>query len=369
MELAIGFVACTAFGLYLILIGYFYHGWIKKNPYILKTAASTPISILIPFRNEEKELPKLVEALKQQSLPSCLFEVLFIDDHSTDNSVLTLQNLIGDKTNYFLYHATSRGKKQAIKHAVNLCQYNHIVTTDADCIPTKQWLEYISCFISDNEPDIIIGSVFFHKRNSWFSAFQFYEFISLIISGAGAALKKTPIMCNAANLTFTKDLYIKAQPYILNKYASGDDIFLLHYAKKNNYKIDFLKSKECTVFTSSTNSLSEFFQQRIRWASKSKGYTDVMTIAVALIVFITCLSEISLPLIFIFNPFIGALLTILFVLKMTLDFKVIQSGSNFLNQKLKTKDFLGFSIAYPIYIVSTALLSFISKTNWKNRRV
>ncbi len=369
MELILESIVFTTFSLYLIIIGYFYLGWIKEKPYNLMSKPTIPLSIIVPFRNEEKALPFLIEALKQQSLPSYLYEVLFIDDHSTDNSVATLQKLIANEPNYFLHHTPSKGKKQAIKNGITHCKYNYIVTTDADCLPTIKWLEHISCFIQDKNSDLIIGSVFFHKKNSWFSSFQFYEFISLIISGAGAAIKKTPIMCNAANLTFTKELYFLAQPYILNRYASGDDIFLLHYAKKHNYKIDFLKARGSIVYTSPTNSFRDFFQQRIRWASKSKGYTDILTIIVAMIVFSACLLEISFPFFLKYYPHAGILTLTFFALKMILDYKVIQSGSNFLNQKLKLMHYISFTIVYPFYITSTALLSFFAKTNWKNRKV
>ncbi len=362
-------ITTIIFATYIFTISYFYFGWEKEPIYKSIYKPSTPLSVIIPFRNENQNLPKIFKALQQQTLPPYLFEIIFVNDHSTDSSVKTLNKLIPTNQEITLLHTFEKGKKQAIKKAVEHCKYNYFVTIDADCIPDKNWLYHISSYLQDNESDLLVGSVSFIKKESWFSRFQHYEFMSLIISGAGAIFKHKPIMCNGANLTISKELYSKAQKAILNKYASGDDIFLLQYATKHNYKINFLKTKESNVYTHSTDSLRDFFHQRIRWASKSKGYKDLFTIMVAIIVFAICLIEISFPIILFFNTSLSLLISLGILLKGFVDYKMIKAGSNFMGEKLTFLDYLSFSAAYPIYIVSTSFLSFFIKTSWKERKV
>ncbi len=362
-------VVSITFTLYLVIISYFYYGWVNEPIYKKKSESYIPLSIIVPFRNEDQNIPNIYKALKEQSLPPHLMEIIFINDHSTDASVKILNNLIAKEKNMTLLHSHDNGKKLALKKAVQQCKYQYFVTIDADCIPGKHWLTNISNFLQQQKSDLLVGSVSFFKKNTWFSKFQFYEFVSLIVSGAGAIIQHKPIMCNGANLTVSKDLYQKAQNTVLNKYASGDDIFLLQYAKKNNYKIDFIKTKESNVYTLSAQSLTEFFHQRIRWASKSKGYKDLFTIFVAIIVFAVCLIEITLPFFLMKNTTISLFIFSGILFKGIIDYKIIQSGSNFLGEKINLFDYLSFTIVYPVYIVSTTLLSFFTKTKWKDRRI
>ena len=88
-------------------------------------------------------------------------------------------------------------------------------------------------------------------------------------------------------LFLAKKLYKNALSKIINEYASGDDIFLLQYAKSIKAKILFLKNKDAIVYTNPVHSLKSFVFQRVRWASKSKGYKDKFTLVVAWIVFLT----------------------------------------------------------------------------------
>jgi cellulose synthase/poly-beta-1,6-N-acetylglucosamine synthase-like glycosyltransferase len=84
-------VAILLLLLYALLIAYYYRSWKKLEvPEIQDSIRATgTLSVLVPARNEENNLPHLVSALKTQSLPAHLFEVLVIDDYSTDNTVRT----------------------------------------------------------------------------------------------------------------------------------------------------------------------------------------------------------------------------------------------------------------------------------------
>src|SRR5690349_18420645 len=75
------------FILYGLLIFYYSQSW-KAVPVYVPTeqAPATRISVIIPVRNEEKNIGQLLEALQRQDHPASLIETIVVDDHSADNT-------------------------------------------------------------------------------------------------------------------------------------------------------------------------------------------------------------------------------------------------------------------------------------------
>ena len=74
--------------LYGFFILWFYYGWVKLNSFIpTHKTANIFVSIVIAARNEAENLPLLLNDLAKQSYPENLFEIVIVDDHSTDKTV------------------------------------------------------------------------------------------------------------------------------------------------------------------------------------------------------------------------------------------------------------------------------------------
>jgi cellulose synthase/poly-beta-1,6-N-acetylglucosamine synthase-like glycosyltransferase len=346
-------------------------GWdhIPFRESLKNTENKIAVSCIIPFRNEENYIKALIEGLKKQKYPPGLFEVILIDDHSTDQSYNITNELIQQLPNFRLLKNNGEGKKQAIYTGVERATNNYIITTDADCSHPSSWIKSITDYLDNNQPDILIGPVCIKKGNSFFSKFQSMDFMSLVMSGAGATGIKKPIMCNGANLIINKDTYLEARQTIENKYASGDDIFLLQYSIKHNKKIHFLKSKEAVVTTHPLKSHKQFLNQRIRWAGKSKGYTDKFTLLVAWLVFLfnTCL--LTLPFYMYFIPKQSFELISAVTTSFILNYILIKKGERFFNTHFAFIDYLLIQLIYPISIFITVLFTAFGKVSWKGREV
>jgi len=65
-----------------LILGYDKVKWFKRTDAEPKTA----FSIIVPFRNEEKNLPKLLESFSKLNYPYKLIEIVMVDDFSTDSS-------------------------------------------------------------------------------------------------------------------------------------------------------------------------------------------------------------------------------------------------------------------------------------------
>jgi poly-beta-1,6-N-acetyl-D-glucosamine synthase len=365
----VGILLFIVFGSYIWLILSYSKGWDRMPLVDSSKRGCVKLSCVIPFRNEKENLALLIKGLEKQNLTMDQFEVLLIDDQSTDDSRKILLDLIVDLPNFFLFENEGCGKKDAIASGIKQAKYLFIVTTDADCYHPENWLSSISSFLSYNEVDLLIAPVQLSPLKGWFNRFQAVDFMSLVMSGAGACGIGKPIMCNAANLVYKKELYQRASKQMPEKYASGDDIFLLQYAVGEHAKIRFLKCKEAIVSTFPLTKIIEFFNQRVRWAAKSKGYTDMYTLWVAWIVFITNLILVISPLLLFFFPLAGCAVVIGGLLKAIIDFSLLRRGSTFFDVPLSLRKFVVIQFIYPLYIFTTVVYAAAGVSYWKGRRI
>lgn len=92
------------------------------------------VSIVIPFLNEEESLEELFSRIKKTADNSHLsFEVCFVDDGSTDNSLGVVKNLRKTFSNIkILSFRKNYGKSAALSEGFKLAEGDNIITMDAD---------------------------------------------------------------------------------------------------------------------------------------------------------------------------------------------------------------------------------------------
>ncbi|MCD4834957.1 MAG: glycosyltransferase [Bacteroidales bacterium] len=364
------YIALSITGIYSLTILVFSIGWIKLRTFVSSSISDTiPISIVIACRNEEDNISFLLKSLINQTYLNENTEIIIIDDHSEDNTRKIIAEYI--KKNKFIklleLPGNKTGKKEALAYGIKNSNSDVIITTDADCTTNKNWLNTLVSYYIQFKPKLLVGPVAFNYRNNnIFQKLQAFEFLSLIGSGAGAIGINKPIMCNGANLLFEKSLYENSN--IKNHIASGDDIFLMLYAKRINKKsIHFIRSKEAIVYTKPVKSVKEFLNQRIRWTSKSKTYRDFDIIFTALIVTFT---NLILALGFVYTIWDFSFLNtfiLLFIIKSIFDLLILIPVTKFFYPLKLLWLFFPLQIIYPFYIVFTVIFGLIGNFNWKDR--
>ena len=344
---------------YAALIIAFVIGW-QRIPVFSPEKHPNPlcrVSVIIPCRNEEIHLPTLLDGLKNQFLHP--YEIIFVDDNSTDNTAGILSEFCAQFSDIHLIQNTGTGKKQALATGISYATGELIVTTDADCVPHDSWIYNIASFYQTYKSDLIICPVAMRANDTFFQQLQALEFTSLVASGAGAVGAGMPIMCNGANLAFTKEIWQKCRNDLKTSELSGDDMFLLHSVKKHRGKIDFLKSTSAVVFTLPTPNLKLFVRQRTRWTGKSVLYTDFATLFTAFVVFGISLAQITA----LFTDV--RVFLFLFVGKFAIDLLFAKSTFAFFSQKSTFLNLLLLSVIYPFYIIFTVVLAaFRNKNQW-----
>lgn len=352
--------------LYFVLILLFMKGWktIPTFHFHEYTEDIPAITVVVACQNEEKNLPGLLQSLKNQSISA--FQLILIDDNSSDNTWQIMQEAMPEFGNIKILKSNDTGKKKALKTGIEQADNEFIVTTDADCTPTPHWLESIAKYQKKLNPDLIIGPVAISPANSFFDKLQETEFLSLISSGAGAAGLNNPIMCNGANLAFRKEMWLSNYAKIREELNSGDDVFLMHALKREKHKISFIKSTDSIVNTNPCSSLSEFYKQRKRWASKAPHYTDLMTIFVASTVLLIALLQVVLLVLGVLNISFFYGYVLLTTSKLIVDTLFLKQTASFFGQKTTAKTVIPLAVIYPFYILATSLSGIF--TSLKNHR-
>lgn len=358
-------------GLYALLIFRFYSGWRRIPAFVSdkQELSGVKASIIVAFRNEEKNLSQLVADLSAQSYSEKLFEVIFIDDHSEDGSAEIVRNLIKDLPSFILKKNQGKGKKHAIETGMEISTGDFIVTTDADCRMNKHWLVTLALYFERESPQMILGPVLPINRKGFLFKMAALEFCSLIASAAGSSGAGHPVLSNGANLAYPKSILKNCKDPYMKSFASGDDIFLMQNLKKlRDAKIHFIKSRNAIVQTRMPETFKEFWQQRVRWASKTKAFTDSdMKITGLLVLGMNFFIAFSFfAILFRFEWFF--LFFLLLLMKSLPDFLLMNSFLKYFERKDLLKYFILLQPVYPFYVIFAAFFGLFSRNyRWKGR--
>ncbi len=324
------------------------------------TSASTFISVIIPCRNESANISKILSDISSQDYPSGRFEVIVVDDNSSDNTFDRASEFTGIK-NYWVLRNTGSGKKLALQTGITAAAGDLIVTTDADCSMQKEWLSAISSFYAATKPDLIICPVKLEAIPRFFGRFQEIEFLSLQGITAGTAIGKNSTMCNGSNLAFTKAAWTSHSGDLRIDIPSGDDVFLLHSLKKDpDARILWLESQKAAVTAAASKTLSDFFRQRSRWISKGKAYSDRFSVLLAIVTFVTILTQIAAFLAGFFNPAFFPVYLISVLIKSIPDYLILRNTTGRYAKKPLMKWFVPSQIIYPFYVFIVAVRALVS---------
>jgi len=374
---------------YSALLVYYRKSWGSITDFKVEANSklSTKISIIIPARNEEENIGYCLQSIIEQSYPAHLFEVLVVDDHSTDNTAAIIKSYASNNVklislkDYLSANEINSYKKKAIEISIQQSNGELIVTSDADCIFPKNWLTTIASFYESKRPAFIVMPVLISYGKKMIEVFQSLDFMTLQGITGASVHKKFHSMCNGANLAYTKEAFIAVNGFKgIDNIASGDDMLLMHkiYNQFPN-NIEYLKSREVIVTTNPVSTIQEFFNQRIRWASKADQFDDKRIFIVLIIVYFLNVLMMVLPIVALISNRSISIINIqlsmfnfyasLLLIKTIFELFFLYPVAKFFNQ---TKLLWWFPIAQPFHIVYTVIAGWLGKFGkytWKERSV
>lgn len=358
--------------LYAGLIFYYFYYWLRIKEYNHENKPSTFVSVVVAARNEEKNIECLLKGLQNQTYPAHLYEIIIVDDFSTDRTAEVVKNFPFE--NLLLINpdavANQSSKKKAIEAGVQKAKGEIILITDADCFPPEKWLHTIVSFQHENEAVFIAAPVKLKSYFTLLSMFQSLDFITLQGITAASVKANFHSMCNGANLAYKKTSFFEVDGFKgIDKRASGDDMLLMYKIwKRHPSKVRYLKSRKAIIETEPMKNWKTFFQQRIRWSSKATYYQDYRVSSVLLFVYLfNCLFFVLLANV-LFHSAMWWLVLLYFAGKVIIEIPFVFSVAQFYKEQ---KLLLYFPFLQPLHITYTVVIGFISqfgKYEWKGRK-
>ena len=374
------------FALISIFIGLVYVGFILWLYFVFKLRKRKQkqsnfepfISFIVAFRNEEETLNILLHSIAEQNYPVSKMEIILVDDSSNDKSLKCVQSfqekhpelpiklleLDKEKSGAF-------GKKEALLLAYSKASGEYILLSDADCKFAKNNFKSRVQAFRKPKVKMVSAAVLITENKTLFASAQALENLSLMATTAATTAASLPILSNGANLAFERQAYLELPKNALVKEEnSGDDLFLLHSFKKHfgANSIAFEFDNDSVVYTQAQAGFKAFFNQRIRWVSKSKSYKDVWIIMVSLLVLLVNVDILFAALSSVFNPSYLFILGILFGLKFTVDLLILSSVAKWYKQKKLLWTYPLVQIFYPLFIVLSSFFTRFLSYEWKGRK-
>jgi cellulose synthase/poly-beta-1,6-N-acetylglucosamine synthase-like glycosyltransferase len=336
-------------------------------------------TVIIPARNEQEKIADCLSTIFGQRYPAHLFEVIVIDDYSTDNTAAIVRELQGQFSNLKLIQLEkllhrkqlNSYKKKAIELAIQQATGEWIVTTDADCTAPTMWLSYFAGLIQQEEAVFIAAPVKFTNTGSFVSIFQCLDFMSLQGITAASVGAGFHSMCNGANLAYNKSVFNEVGGFKgIDDIASGDDMMLMHkiYVRYRK-QVHFLFSEESVVETEPMTTWRAFFNQRIRWASKADKFDDKRIIAVLVFIYLFNLWFLLLPVIALWHVQVLWYWFGMLVAKALIELRFMVPVAKFFGE---TRLLWWFPIMQPFHIAYTIIAGWLGKFgkySWKGRVV
>jgi len=366
---------------YIFLIRRYKKGW-DSIPEWTPSPAFEPhvkVSVIIPARNEATHILKTLKSLSQQQYPKHLLEVIVVDDHSEDETAMLVNNVRWPNVHLIRLTEYVQGidiqsyKKKAIEVAIAQSQGELIITTDADCVFEPDWIRTIVSLYQHQDYHVITAPVNFYNEKNALQRFQSLDFLGMMaITAAGVAYKQG-YLANGANLTYTKRIFERLSGFEgIDQKASGDDIMLVHKVAKEHSldSIAFLKSRAAIVRTEAKATWSEFYQQRLRWATKNASAEDWRNTLQLAIVFLFCwILVIDLALIFVWKwaalLFVGHL-----ACKWLSDYFFLKKMANWFGRMELMKGYWRSQLYHTGYIlVIGTMANLVKQYEWKGRKV
>lgn len=333
------------------------------------------VSVIIAARNEQQHIENCIKALISQNYPSKKYEIIIIDDRSTDNTAPIISKYAELHKNISLIKLTQTAKnispkKYAIDIGIRKSRGEIILITDADCIPQPGW---IKSMVSHFEPDVglVAGFSPLEKTDkpSLFKNLLALDALSLASVAAGSFGAGFPLTCNARNLAYRREVFKQVGGFSqINHMVSGDDDLFLHLIKnKTDWQVRYNIDKNSIVVSIPPKNFDQFSNQRKRHASKGKHYSWRLKAGLIVVYLYNLSFLLLLALSFVNLTYLYALI-INFSIKSITEYTLINRAAKIFNRSRYLKYFPVAAMIHIPYVVIFGLWGQVGKFSWKGEQ-
>ncbi len=360
------FLSLSISFLYLLYIIFIISGLFRHNILAIESQKFTPkVSVVIAARNEELNLPFLIQDLIAQEYPLNKLEVVFVDDRSTDSTYEILKNA---SDNYDFIKCiqikdlseSMTPKKNALSKGIEFASGEVIINTDADCRVGKYWVSSMTYSVKYNDCITIGFSEIDENQKSIFELYQKLDFLGIIVANAGAAGWNHYWSGTGQNLAYFKEDYIAINGFQKVKdRVSGDDMHLVQSI--SNIKKGFIHiDPNSFTKTKGLDSIKDFINQRIRWSSNAKSNIKTNPLFFGFL-----LTSFSMNTLIFLTIFLEGEWEYIYFMKFISDGIILYLGSKLFERKFYPLMYFFWAIIQPFYIPIVGLMGIKEKFTWK----
>ena len=239
---------------------------------------SPSVTVIVAARNEENSIGLLLTDLTGQDYPPDKLRIVVVDDCSEDGTAAVVKRFMAADSRFQRIELIDAGtahspyshKKRAVHEGIMSSTGEIIMTTDADCRAPRNW---VSGMVKRFTPgvDLVAGMVVV-EGTGLFGRLEALESTGIQCMAAGLMNAGFPVTCNGANLAYRRAAFDRVKGFEgVGTVVSGDDDMLMQKIARSSGVV-FAVEPDTAVRTAAAASLSRFFNQRARWASKTAHY-------------------------------------------------------------------------------------------------
>lgn len=271
-----------AFVVQMFIYLYYYTGIVRHNKRLINNKIQVmedqpPISVIICAKNESENLANFLPLVLEQDYPN--YEVIVVNDGSTDESDLVLKNLKERYSHlYYTYvpeqtQIISR-KKLALTIGIKAAKNEILLFTDADCRPqSTQWISAVAAQFTPTT-DFVLGYGAYLPNKGFLSRMISYDTLFIAMQYLGFAFRDKPYMGVGRNLAYRKQVFFAHKGFAgtLHVASGDDDLFVNMAANKYNTRI-IASANSCTCSIPKT-SFADWYHQKERHLTTAPMYNS-----------------------------------------------------------------------------------------------
>jgi cellulose synthase/poly-beta-1,6-N-acetylglucosamine synthase-like glycosyltransferase len=266
-------LSATVQSVYLLLFALKFHRYRFPDPY--PQEKSTKVSVVICSHNGHGNLKRNLPRILAQDYPS--FEVIVIDDRSTDGTTELLKELSAAHAHLkflSIYEVPEKTnpKKYALTKGIHLAENPIVVLTDSDCYPaSRQWIRNLVAGYKEGTVFVLAYSMY-EKGAGFLNGFIRYETVMTGINYLGLALWGNPYMGVGRNMSYRRDFFTKRGGFQGMEHITGgdDDLLTNRYATTGNTSV--VLAPDASTISEPKNNWRAYFRQKLRHMSVGKYY-------------------------------------------------------------------------------------------------
>ncbi len=286
-----------------------------------------PVSVIVVAKDEEGNLPELLESLDRQSVRD--FEVVLVNDRSTDGTARIMEEYRRSRATPVQVVHNSRDpgamnpKQFALDFGVEASSGEILLFTDADCTLPPGWVENLLAYFCDARVGVVFGQLRLRDTGSFLGRYQGYDQPLIHQYSSGIAALGMPGSCFGNNLgarraviqelggfralgdTLTEDAALLAAASALRP-AHGGPVQGGSPAAQppaDGWRIRVSTLQETTITTLPQESWRDFVHQHVRWNSGGFFHQDLKTRAsYRFVVLYLVAGVVGAPFAFLFPP-------------------------------------------------------------------